>query len=58
MFDTTCTACGKHHLIFPSQILGLDSTDHGIDVRYQCWCGAVQTWTTGKRADHRAPVAA
>jgi len=58
MFDTTCTACGKHRLIFPSQILSMDSTDHGIEVRFECWCGAEQTWTTGKNADRPLHVAA
>ena len=51
MFDTTCTACGKHHLIFPSQIHSMANTGAGIEVRYECWCGAEQTWTTGLAAD-------
>lgn len=47
MFDSICTACGKHHLIFPSQITGMVNTDHRIEVSYTCWCGAEQTWVSG-----------
>ncbi|MEI2711818.1 MAG: hypothetical protein V9G04_00610 [Nocardioides sp.] len=52
MFDATCAACGKHHLIFESQIRGLDNTEHGAVVRYECWCGSEQLWGA------RGPVAA
>ena len=59
MFDNECTACGKRQLIFPSQITGIANTDAGIVVGYTCWCGADQTWVTGKvRADRRPLVAA
>ena len=58
MFDFTCTECGAHRLVFPSQIRGVDNTDHGIEVRFECWCGAEQTWLTGRRSSRRPAVAA
>lgn len=58
MFDNTCTVCGKHQLIFPSQVSRMVNHDHGITVEYVCWCGAEQSWTTGKRAGARTPLAA
>ena len=56
MFDTTCTECRRHLLIFPSQITGMTNVDGGIRVAYSCWCGSEQTWVTG--SSQRAPVAA
>ena len=59
MFDNECTVCGKRQLIFPSQIATIANTDAGIVVSYTCWCGADQTWVTGKvQADRRPLVAA
>ena len=58
MFDNTCTACGKRQLIFPSQVSRMVNHDHGITVEYVCWCGAEQSWTTGKSADVRSRLAA
>jgi len=58
MFDNECTACGKRQLIFPSQITGLANTDAGIVVGYTCWCGADQTWVTGKTRRDRRPLVA
>ena len=48
MFDHYCTSCQKRSLVFPSQIVSMANTDHGIEIAFACWCGADQTWTTGK----------
>jgi len=53
MFDHNCTECGKRQLIFPSQIVSMDNTEHGIVVAFRCWCGAEQTMVTGRRAAER-----
>jgi hypothetical protein len=58
MFDHNCTACGKHQLIFPSQVTSLVNTEHGIIVAFECWCGAEQTMLTGRAVDTRQTVAA
>ena len=55
MFDNECTVCGKRQLIFPSQIATIANTDAGIVIGYTCWCGADQTWVTG-RASEKAPA--
>jgi hypothetical protein len=54
VFDHHCTACDRRQLIFPSQVTGLDNTDHGIVVEFVCWCGSDQTLLTGRsaRRDH------
>jgi hypothetical protein len=44
MFANVCTSCGKRQLVFADQIRGLQQTDHGFAVRYECTCGAIQTW--------------
>jgi hypothetical protein len=58
MFDNECTVCGKRQLIFPSQIAAIANTDAGIVVSYTCWCGADQTWVTGRAHTSRSLVAA
>jgi hypothetical protein len=58
MFATTCSACAQQYLIFPNQVRQIDNTDRGIEVRFECWCGAEQTLLTGRRAAHRPRVAA
>ncbi len=58
MFDHNCTACGKHQLIFPSQVTSLVNTEHGIIMAFECWCGAEQTMLTGRAVDTRQNVAA
>ncbi|MGI9158031.1 MAG: hypothetical protein ACR2FG_15600 [Marmoricola sp.] len=58
MFDNQCTACGKRQLIFPSQITSVSNTENGIFVAYTCWCGAAQTWLTGRATATRPAVAA
>lgn len=50
MFDHHCTSCDKRELIFPSQVVSMTNTDHGIVVGFTCWCGATQTMTTGRSA--------
>ena len=53
MFDHKCTQCGKRQLIFPGQVTSLVNTDEGIVVTHTCWCGAEQTWVTGKAVGAR-----
>lgn len=57
MFDFTCTACGNHQLIFPSQVRGVTNTSYGIEVDFECWCGSNQTWLTGAGARRPARAA-
>ena len=47
MFDHHCTSCDKRQLIFPSQVMSMTNTDHGIVGAVTCWCGAAQTLITG-----------
>jgi hypothetical protein len=54
MFDHFCTACDKRQLVFASQVTSLVNTDAGIEVTHTCWCGATQTWLTGKAVAERA----
>lgn len=58
MFDNECTECGKRQLIFPAQITSINNTGPGILVGYTCWCGAAQTWLTGRATTGRGLVAA
>ncbi len=57
MFDHKCTACDKRQLIFPGQVTSLVNTADGIVVTHTCWCGAEQTWVTGKAASTRTAAA-
>jgi hypothetical protein len=57
MFDHKCTACGKRQLIFSGQVTSLVNTPDGIVVTHTCWCGAEQTWLTGKAATSRVEAA-
>jgi len=50
MFQHTCSACQRRELIFPSQVTGMENTDHGIVVTFTCWCDAEQTMVTGVKA--------
>jgi hypothetical protein len=56
VFSHHCTSCDQTQLIFPSQLRSIDTTDHGLEVRFECWCGASQLMVTGNRA--RTSVAA
>lgn len=64
MFAHHCSHCQQRQLIFPSQITGVENTERGILVDYVCWCGAPQSYLTGRRATERgatvttAPAAA
>lgn len=58
MFAHTCSACHRRELIFPSQVVGVESTEHGIVVRFTCWCDAEQTMVTGVTAPRPAAVPA
>ena len=53
MFDHQCTECGKRQLVFPSQVTSLANTAEGIVVTHTCWCGAEQTWLTGRAVTER-----
>lgn len=57
MFTHTCSACHRRELIFPSQVTGMESTDHGIVVTFTCWCDAEQTMVTGVKAPQPAAEA-
>ena len=50
MFVHTCSACERRQLVSSSQIKTLHNTDHGIVVRFTCWCGADQVMLTGRKA--------
>ena len=56
MFAHDCSSCGKRQLIFVSQVTSLVNTDHGIEVSFTCWCGAEQSFLTGKAVTKTAPV--
>jgi hypothetical protein len=56
MFAHDCSSCGKRQLVFVSQVTSLVNTDHGIVLRFRCWCGAEQLLLTGKAAGEAAPV--
>ncbi len=57
MFDRVCTVCHQRQLIFHSQVTSLVNTDQGIEVTYVCWCGADQTWHTGRAVTDKPLVA-
>ncbi len=57
MFDHVCTACGQRQLVFASRVRSVVNTDAGIQVTHICWCGAQQTWLTGKAATARSDAA-
>jgi hypothetical protein len=50
VFQHHCTACDRTQLMFPGQVRSLTNTDHGIELRFQCWCGAEQLLVTGRKA--------
>lgn len=56
MFDHHCTACEKRQLVFPGQVKSIANTDHGIVVRFACWCGADQVMVTGRKASSTGKV--
>ncbi|MGZ5399607.1 MAG: hypothetical protein ACXWDL_14535 [Nocardioides sp.] len=58
MFTHHCTACDRRQLIFPSQVLGLVNTEHGIVVSVRCWCGSEQSLVTGAGARPEPTVVA
>jgi hypothetical protein len=58
MFAHTCTACHRRELIFPSQVTGMETTEHGIVVSFTCWCDAPQTMVTGVLATRPVVVPA
>lgn len=58
MFAHDCSSCGKRQLVFVSQVTSLVNTDHGIELRFRCWCGAEQLVVTGKAVTEAAPVGA
>ena len=58
MFAVHCPACNSRRLVFASQVRGIVNDDSGIHVTYACWCGALSTWTTGRKAGTQTPAAA
>jgi hypothetical protein len=48
VFDVYCQRCAGRRLIFAGQVRGLVNDDEGIAVAYECWCGDVGVWRTGK----------
>ncbi|MEX0426338.1 hypothetical protein AB3X52_01815 [Nocardioides sp. DS6] len=58
MFQHHCTACDRTELIFPSQVHSLANTERGIEVRFECWCGAEQVMLTGRHVPSRQSAAA
>jgi hypothetical protein len=57
MFAHNCSACERRQLVFASQIKALQNTDHGIVVRFTCWCGADQVALTGRKVTGQREVA-
>ena len=51
MFDAYCQSCSRRRLVFAGQVRGISNDPSGIHVSYECWCGALSTWTTGRRAE-------
>jgi hypothetical protein len=54
VFEHHCTACDMRRVVFNSQITRLVNTDHGIEMSFECWCGAEQTLLTGRKAEATA----
>jgi hypothetical protein len=50
VFDAYCQSCSRRRLIFAGQVRGIHNDDQGIHVVFECWCGALSTLTTGRRA--------
>jgi hypothetical protein len=53
MFKHHCSVCEQTYLIFESQLVSLDNTPDGIEVRFECWCGAEQSQISGRHAGRR-----
>ncbi|MBI2243151.1 MAG: hypothetical protein HYU55_04125 [Nocardioides sp.] len=51
MFDIHCSECGRHQLLSLSRIRQLINDDHGIAVIFECWCGALGAYRTGKNVE-------
>jgi hypothetical protein len=51
VFDIHCSQCGKHQLLSPRRIRHLINDDQGIAVIFECWCGALGAYRTGKNAE-------
>jgi hypothetical protein len=50
MFDAYCPTCAKRHLVFASQIRGMEYIGDDVVVSYSCWCGATSVWTVSRLA--------
>ncbi|MFT4084019.1 MAG: hypothetical protein QM638_15695 [Nocardioides sp.] len=57
VFAHHCTSCDRTELIDPSMILSLANTERGIEVRFECWCGAEQSMLSGRRVKSREAAA-
>ncbi|MFT4262638.1 MAG: hypothetical protein QM572_04600 [Nocardioides sp.] len=46
MFTHHCSSCDTTYLFFPTDIAALRNTDHGVEIHFDCVCGAPQVEAT------------
>jgi hypothetical protein len=56
VFLAQCDNLDRQVLIWPSDVLGIENTDHGMVVRYRCTCGGMAEMLTGARSPVRVSV--
>ena len=56
MFSVHCPRHGQEILLDHGRIRGLDTTDDGIVMTWECWCGHVGTTLTGRASRSAAAV--
>jgi hypothetical protein len=54
MLAVHCARLDREVLIWTNAITGIDNTDHGVVVSYQCACGEAGQLLTGTRAKFEA----
>jgi hypothetical protein len=47
MLLVTCEIVGREALVWPSDVIAISNSDHGILVRYRCVCGNEAEMLTG-----------
>jgi hypothetical protein len=57
MFSIHCPVHGSEVLLSERRIRGIDRTEAGLRVRYECWCGHRGAFASGRPAAHQWPVA-
>jgi hypothetical protein len=57
MFSVNCPRHGTRVLLPDDQIESLDNSDHGIEVRWVCYCGQRGSFRSGRRGVPYVPVA-